>query len=101
MCCFYSLQFQFQFHLLDSTSLIYPIKHIANRMELVEELLKAGADPNAKNAEGVRPFDIDLEGHRLTWRRDNEDRVVADRRQQAAERGLGDMSALARAFAFG
>ena len=89
---------------VDGDSLLHVLfrnAHVPNRLGLAAVLLKAGANPNVVNAHGQRPFDVDLEGHRLSWRRDNEDRAVAEQRRKKAETGVGDFASLAASFAAG
>jgi ankyrin repeat protein len=49
--------------------------HLTNRQAMVTVLLEAGADPNAMSSDGRRPFELDLQGKRHTWRREHADHL--------------------------
>ncbi len=60
--------------LIDGDSLLHAIMrncHLSNRGAMVQVLLDAGADPCTVSADGKRPFELDLQGRRQTWKRED------------------------------
>mmetsp|Transcript_68652 Transcript_68652/g.138051 ORF Transcript_68652/g.138051 Transcript_68652/m.138051 type:complete len:153 (+) Transcript_68652:102-560(+) len=65
--------------LVEGDTLLHAIlrnAHLTNRQAMVKVLLEAGADPNAVSSDGRRPFELDLQGKRHTWRREHNDHLL-------------------------
>jgi hypothetical protein len=59
--------------LIEGDTLLHAIMrnaHLSNRVEMAEVLLGCGAEPNAIASDGKKPYELDLQGKRHTWKRE-------------------------------
>mmetsp|Transcript_16532 Transcript_16532/g.19543 ORF Transcript_16532/g.19543 Transcript_16532/m.19543 type:complete len:168 (-) Transcript_16532:74-577(-) len=59
--------------LIEGDTLLHAIMrnaHLNNRVEMAQVLLSCGADPNATASDWKKPYELDLQGKRHTWKRE-------------------------------